>query len=101
MTKTGSERVRFVVCVRSEGSDDLELRRVYQVLVDREGTRGGYLRVVDESGDDYLYPSDYFAPVKLPAAAEREFASSPLPPIRASATAHARSPGTEARSTRR
>ena len=64
----------FVLCIRNEGADDLELRKVYRVLPDREATREGLIRLVDESGEDYLYPADYFVPVKLPAIAARQFA---------------------------
>jgi hypothetical protein len=63
---------RFVLCIRNEGSDDLEPRKVYQVLPDRAAARGGYLRVIDESGEDYLYPAEYFVPVKLPVAIAHE-----------------------------
>jgi hypothetical protein len=50
----------------------LELRKVYQVLPDPSATEEGYLRLIDESGEDYLYPADYFLPVELPVAvAER------------------------------
>ena len=69
--KSGS---KFVLCVRSNGSDDLEPRKVYQAVPDRKAEREGYLRVIDESGEDYLYPSEYFVPVRLPAAVVREFA---------------------------
>lgn len=63
----GSLRQRF--CIRKEGSDDLEPRKVYQVVPDRDAVREGYVRVVDESGEDYLYPAEYFVAVRLPAAA--------------------------------
>ncbi|MGA2328878.1 MAG: hypothetical protein ABSH05_21595 [Bryobacteraceae bacterium] len=53
----------FLLCIRSEGSDDLDPRKVYQVLPDRAAVREGYVRVIDESGEDYLYPADYFAPI--------------------------------------
>lgn len=59
---------RFVLCVRTDGADDLEQRKVYQLLPDRAATREGYVRVIDESGEDYLYPAEYFVPVRLPAA---------------------------------
>jgi hypothetical protein len=48
--------------------EDLEVRKLYQVLPDREATREGYIRVVDESGDDYIYPSELFVPVRLSPA---------------------------------
>ena len=61
----------FALCVKDGGMEDLEVRKVYQVLPDREANREGYLRVIDESGEDYIYPSDLFVPVKLPAAVAR------------------------------
>ncbi len=61
----------FALCVEDGGMEDLEARKVYQVLPDREASREGYVRVVDESGEDYMYPSDLFVPVKLPAAVVR------------------------------
>jgi len=63
---------RFVLCIRSEGSDDLEPRKVYRVLPDRAAARDGYVRVIDESGEDYLYPAGYFVPVRLPVGIARE-----------------------------
>ena len=61
----------FALCVEDGGMEDLEVRKVYQVLPDREAGREGYVRVIDESGEDYIYPSDMFVPVKLPAAVVR------------------------------
>ena len=72
-------RSRFVLCLRHEDADDLEPRKVYQVLPDREAARANHLRVIDESGEDYLYPADYFVPVKLAVAAARTFASPAKP----------------------
>jgi len=56
---------RFVVCIANEGCDDLELRKLYAVVADGGPTEEGYLRVIDESGDHYLYPEKNFAPVEL------------------------------------
>lgn len=61
----------FALCVEDGGAEDLEARKLYQVLPDREAAREGYIRVVDESGEDYIYPSDLFVPVRLPAAVVR------------------------------
>lgn len=69
---------RFALCVRTEGSVDLERRKVYQVLPDRAASRDGYVRVVDESGEDYLYPAKYFVPVRLPGAVLRDLERSNL-----------------------
>jgi hypothetical protein len=43
----------------------LEPRKIYRVLPDAEAVNDGYVRVVDESGEDYLYPADYFLPIEL------------------------------------
>jgi hypothetical protein len=56
---------QFVVCVRNEDCEDLELRKIYQVLPDESAAEDGYIRVIDESGEDYLYPADYFLPIEL------------------------------------
>lgn len=57
----------FVVCVRNDGYDaSPELRKIYEVMADVRGSRHKLLRVVDESGEDYLYPEDYFLAISLP-----------------------------------
>lgn len=58
----------FALCVEDGGLEDLEARKLYQVVPDREAAREGYVRVVDESGEDYIYPSELFVPITLPAA---------------------------------
>ncbi len=63
--------IRFAICIRNTDADDLELRKVYQVLPSRSPSEDGFLRVIDESGEDYLYPADYFILLELPQAAER------------------------------
>jgi hypothetical protein len=67
----------FALCVEDGGMEDLEVRKVYQVLPDREASREGYVRVIDESGEDYIYPSGLFVAVKLPAAVVRRFRRRP------------------------
>ena len=62
---------QFAICVLNEGAEDLEVRKVYQLLPDARAAIEGYVRVIDESGEDYLYPADYFVPVELPREAER------------------------------
>lgn len=56
---------RFVVCVRNDDCEDLEVWKIYRVLPDADAAGDGYVRVVDESGEDYLYPADYFLPIEL------------------------------------
>jgi len=74
MIQTASQP-QFALCVRNDDCDDLDLRKIYQVLPDKRGARDGYLRVVDESGEDYLYPKDYFVIVKLPRKAQQAVAT--------------------------
>jgi hypothetical protein len=68
-------RRKYVVCIQTEGAEDLELRKLYEVLEDQVAERRGYLRVVDESGEDYLYPKGLFAPVELPEDTKRAVAN--------------------------
>ena len=68
--KTGA--AQFVLCVRNNGYPaSLEVRKVYRVLGDEKASRLRQIRVIDESGEDYLYPQEYFVPIKLPQSAER------------------------------
>lgn len=64
-----------MICIRNEDCEDLEPRKVYQALPDEAAAEDGYLRVIDESGEDYLYPQDYFVPIELPQAAEKALLS--------------------------
>ncbi len=61
----------FAICVENRGAEDLDIRKVYRVLPDKTAAATGYVRVVDESGEDYLYPADYFVFVDLPQKAKR------------------------------
>jgi hypothetical protein len=67
---------RFLLCLRNDGCDDLELRKLYRSVPDKRAEREGYVRVVDESGEDYLYPSGYFVSVTLPRKAQAAMALS-------------------------
>ena len=69
---------KFVICLRNDECIDLEVRKVYPVLPDAAAAKDGYLRVVDESGEDYLYPANYFVPVEVPLAARRVLSTQSL-----------------------
>lgn len=62
---------RFVLCVKNEDCDDLETCKVYCVISDEKAEKDGYIRVIDESGEDYLYPATYFVRLQLPQEAEQ------------------------------
>jgi hypothetical protein len=60
-------RHHFMICVENSGYEtSLELRKLYEVLPDAEAERHGQIRVIDESGDDYLYPGSFFTLIELP-----------------------------------
>jgi hypothetical protein len=64
--KRGEAEASFVLCVRNGGYPaGLELRKVYRVLADEQASKVHQLRVIDESGEDYLYPEGYFVSTRL------------------------------------
>ena len=65
-----NKNILFVLCIENKNCDDLEKRKVYQVLPDDKAADEWYLRIVDESGEDYLYPESYFIFVELPRKAQ-------------------------------
>lgn len=72
MTTLKTIAPRFVVCVdNSEYPASLELHKMYRVLPDAEAERDGDLRILDESGEDYLYPASWFVVVDVPREAAR------------------------------
>lgn len=74
---------QFAVCINnSEYPASLEMHKIYRVLPDEDAERDGDLRVIDESGEDYLFPADYFMLLELPAEVQRVLtASGPLGPL--------------------
>jgi len=57
---------KFLLCIDNEGYEaSLEIRKLYEMVPDKEAARHNQVRIVDESGEDYLYPSKFFAPVTL------------------------------------
>ena len=66
---------QFALCIRNDDCEDLLTRKVYQVLPDDDAAKEGYVRVVDESGEDYLYPASYFVLLELPPAAREALAA--------------------------
>lgn len=72
-TRPGSTRrhghIRFVLCL-ADSEPDLLARKIYQTLPDEVAARDRYVRVIDESGEDYLYPEEYFIHIELPERAK-------------------------------
>lgn len=63
----------FVLCLRNGENEDLEVRKVYRILPDEAAAKDNYVRIIDESGEDYLYPAELFTAIQL-----SELASSAL-----------------------
>ena len=71
-SKPRAEKRHFVICVRNEGyRASLDLRKLYAVLRDEFADEHDLIRVVDESGEDYLYPASYFVRLDLPHSVEQ------------------------------
>ena len=73
--KRSEPETQFVLCIRNEDCDDLEPRKIYRVVPDESAAPEGQIRVIDESGEDYLYPQEYFVPIELPQAAQKALLS--------------------------
>jgi hypothetical protein len=63
--------IQYAICVSSHDPDLLTPRMVYQILPDESAARSNYVRVVDNEGEDYLYPADYFIFIELPREVEQ------------------------------
>ena len=62
----------LVVCLKNDGYNvSLERRKIYVAIPDASASKHGLVRVLDESGDDYLCPSEYIASVELPKSVRR------------------------------
>ena len=69
-------KTQFAICINNENYPaSLEVRKVYQIKSDRPATKHNLIRVIDESGEDYLYPASYFVAIDLPKAATSAFIS--------------------------
>ena len=63
--------MRFVICINDGGYvDDLKVRMIYQSLPDESAARSNYLRIIDETGEDYLYPANLFVSIEVPRDVE-------------------------------
>lgn len=70
-SNTGNQ---FVVCINNQDHQaSLEVRKIYQIIPNANAAKHQMIRVIDESESDYLHPSSYFVPIKLPKAAESAF----------------------------
>jgi len=72
---TKSETQHYVLCISNEKYPaSLDARKIYQSIADPQAEAHGQIRVIDESGEDYLYPKELFIPIEVPKEAVRVFA---------------------------
>ena len=72
MKRTRRSEARFAVCIRNKGYEvSLEIGKLYRMIHDRDAEAYGYLRIVDESGEDYGYAADRFFAIDLPKPLEK------------------------------
>ena len=69
-TRTKAKR-QFAVCIRTDDPDLLTPRRIYETLPDEGAAKSRYIRVIDNEGEDYLYPAAYFVFMDFPPAVEQ------------------------------
>jgi hypothetical protein len=69
MAKENKEQ-SFALCIENKGCEDLEKRKIYRILPEDEAKKEGFMRIIDESGDDYLYPESYFILIELSREAQ-------------------------------
>ncbi|MCX6607358.1 MAG: hypothetical protein NTV52_27760 [Acidobacteria bacterium] len=76
-TEGGRKRSRYVVCIENDGYlASLERRKLYEVVPDRRSESLGFVRVIDESGEDYLFPSTLFIKIAVPDSVRLAFVGS-------------------------
>lgn len=71
MSKPQNSPLKFAVCIQSDDADLLTPRMIYQVLPDESAAKSNYVRVIDNEGEDYLYPAEYFMFLDLPTEIEQ------------------------------
>ncbi len=77
MRHSTAKNSTFVVCVdKEEYPTSLEFHKIYRVLADDDAATDGDLRVIDESGEDYIYPASMFLPIELPRETEKALKTS-------------------------
>jgi hypothetical protein len=71
MAKRKDSTQQFAICIQTDDADLLTPRMIYQILPDESAAKSNYVRVIDNEGEDYLYPADYFIFFEFPPDVER------------------------------
>jgi hypothetical protein len=79
MTENQKTKSKFAICINTDDPDLLTPRMIYEVLPDESAAKSNYIRVIDNEGEDYLYPADYFIFVNFPRTIEQTLLRLSLP----------------------
>jgi hypothetical protein len=79
MTENQKSNPQFAICIHTDDPDLLTPRMIYEVLPDESAAISNYIRVIDNEGEDYLYPADYFVFVNFPQTIEQTLLRISLP----------------------
>jgi len=79
MTEKKKEKPHFVICINTDDPDLLTPRMIYEIIPDESAEKSNYLRVIDNEGEDYLYPADYFISVSFSHDIKQKLLQIPLP----------------------
>ena len=79
MTENLKTKSKFAICINTDDPDLLTPRIIYEVLPDESAAKSNYIRVIDNEGEDYLYPADYFIFVNFPRTIEQTLLRLSLP----------------------
>ena len=79
MTEEKKLNPQFAICINTDDPDLLTPRMIYEVLPDESAAKSNYIRVIDNEGEDYLYPADYFVFVNFPQTIEQTLLRISLP----------------------
>jgi hypothetical protein len=71
MIKNQESKPKFAICINTDDPDLLTPRMIYEVLPDESAAKSNYIRVIDNEGEDYLYPAEYFVFVNFPQTIEQ------------------------------
>ncbi|ACK73044.1 conserved hypothetical protein [Gloeothece citriformis PCC 7424] len=71
MNNSQPHKTQFVICIRTDDPDLLTLWKIYQVIPDESATKSNYIRIIDNEGEDYLYPANYFINVDFSTEVEQ------------------------------
>ena len=78
----------FAICINTDDPDLLTPRTIYEILSDESATKSNYVRVIDNEGEDYLYPADYFVFVDFPQATQRTLLQVSHPYLQGAGSTH-------------